>query len=127
VAQFKVLSLHLSQGTPQNLQSEQPISGPRSETETFQIRTRSVNHWTMTLGVVETCRVSFQLRTEFTDSRSVRVCSACFCCVRVYTSKRLLATLEVIIVNVAEVQLAPLFRIREVPCSNVGHETDYPK
>jgi hypothetical protein len=75
VTLFKVLSLHLPGGTPQYLQSEQPISVPRSETKTFQIRSRSVNHWTMSLGIVETCRVSFELRTEFTDSRSVRVCS----------------------------------------------------
>jgi hypothetical protein len=44
---FKVLPRHLPGGTGENQenpQSGQPVSGPRSETGTSRIRSRSVDH-----------------------------------------------------------------------------------
>jgi hypothetical protein len=51
---FKVVSRHFpggAEGNHEKSQSLWPVSGPRFEPGTSRIRSRSVNHLTMTLGV----------------------------------------------------------------------------
>jgi hypothetical protein len=66
VAYFKILSQDLKEGTrtSNNKISHlgQPVRGSRSETVTFRVRSKNVNHYVAKFGVTSDRRTQFQMQ-----------------------------------------------------------------